>query len=484
MIDPDLGSRVLAAVKACRTAALAVVANSAWLPHEDLPELGTFHSVWPSFQQTLLGEREGPRKLGSLFGQSRDALHALAFRDVPELGELIDYVAGSTQLSDLMQIRLLDGTLMADESVRTAMTHIGAAQLALSVLTRADALGVDSDKELAAIWEQRERALLARSLSAQLVVPLITTELPVDDRLDLADGVWIERMDAKLQLARAPIGSAIHAVPSPLGGAARFAVVVDGVRLDNDPQWKRYLRQGTDGLPLETVDLLCQALRIVCAAATGYSQILLRPLDWADHWKHDLPALEEVSRLRRYPERLDNYGWLRAPEPVTHAELADLPVMFAGLLQAAPRVQLAARRLSQAAMRPDDEDRTLDACIGIEALVGEGRDELTHKMSLRSATVLAGTMRPSATYALVKAVYDYRSRIVHGDKDASKKSLIALSDSEKLPAAFVAMLLLRRLLVSVLTAPWTPKSADAALLECLGAEDLPPSSEEDGGGSV
>ena len=154
-------------------------------------------------------------------------------------------------------------------------------------MARADSLGIGSDPELTQLYEEREAALLAPSLDAELVVPLTLVDLEFEERLPVSEHVWIERMHDKLQIARALADTSIYAVPAPLAGAAVVAIVVRGLTVENSPRWKRQWRTGLDGLPLDVVEDVCSALRILSNAQVGYSQVIIRPVGWADRWTHD-----------------------------------------------------------------------------------------------------------------------------------------------------------------------------------------------------
>ena len=406
-----------------------------------------------------------------------------AYNDVPELVELLDYVQDYPDIADLFQFRMPDGSLNEGQDLREIMTRIGAAGLATSVMARADALAIGSDAELTQLYEELEAALLAPSLAAEVVVPLTIVDIEFEERLPVSEHVWIERMQDKLQLARAPVDSSIYAVPSPLAGAAVVAVVVDGLPLENSPHWKRQMRTGFEGLPLDVVEDVCAALRILSNnVQIGYSQVLVRPVGWADYWKHDLPALEEIGRLRRYSSALDHFGWLSKRVSIPAKELDDLSGVFARLRSAHPRVKLAAKRLSESALEPDEPDSAVDACIGIEALVGEEHDELVHRMALRAATALAPNSNPQVIYKAVKAAYDYRSAIVHGTEPSKKKQEVPLSGSGTVSARALARVLLKALLRSVLAADgaWTPATLDARLLASLERRALSETAEADG----
>jgi hypothetical protein len=116
------------------------------------------------------------------------------------------------------------------------------------------------------------------------------------------------------------------------------------------------------------------------------------------------------------------------------------------------------------------EDVLLDACIGIEALLGEQHDELVHRMGLRAATALAPhTMEAARAYDVLKKVYNHRSKIVHGTETTDPT--IAIGE-DKYSAKSVAVLLLRVLLRSHLASSpsWTPADLDTQLFKALNRE--------------
>jgi hypothetical protein len=477
MLNEELGAKVLSAAKASKAIALDYAATAKWMPRARLPKLGTYQGGWPSFSPSLVASDDGPRKLDDLFGLKRDSLVPFAYNDVPELVELVTYVQDHPDIAGLFQFRMPDGSLSPQQDVHEVMTSIGAAGLATSVMARADALGIGSDAELTQLYEEREAALLAPSLAVELVVPLTLVDIEHNrrspERLPVSEHVWIERMQDKLQLARAPVDSSIYAVPSPLAGAAVLAVVVDGLTVKNS-QWNRQRGTGFGGLPFDVVDDVCAALRIQSNAQIGYSQVLVRPVGWADHWKHDLPALEEIGRVRRYSPKLDHFGWLRRRVPIRASDLWDLQGVFARLRSAPPRVKLAAKRLSDSAMEPDEPDSAIDACIGIEALVGEEHDELVHRMALRAATALAPQYSPQVIYKAVRSAYNYRSAIVHGTEPSKKKQEVPLPSGGTVSARALAHYVLILLLRSVLgrNGGWTPATLDARLLDSLPKDPL------------
>jgi hypothetical protein len=69
-----------------------------------------------------------------------------------------------------------------------------------------------------------------------------------------------------------------------------------------------------------------------------------------------------------------------------------------------PNVHLAAQRAVRSVMRSDDEDKTLDATIGIVAppFGNNDRERLTHPMPQRAAATLAPAYSSETNYQVVK----------------------------------------------------------------------------------
>jgi hypothetical protein len=223
-------------------------------------------------------------------------------------------------------------------------------------------------------------------------------------------------------------------------------------------------------LYVREIEEVFQALEIASNQRVGYVQVLLRSRDWADSWLGNLPTVEKIGSPPRLPKELVDYGWNRKPKAINGSKLADVPALFSNLQATHPRGKLAARRLFQSSLRAANEDTLLDACIGIEALLGEEHDELVHRMGLRASVALVPSgIKAGLAYEILKKVYSHRSKIVHGTEP--KNSTISLRGKE-FSASSVAVFLLRVLLKSHLsqTPSWTPADLDKTLFEAIDGQ--------------
>jgi hypothetical protein len=123
-------------------------------------------------------------------------------------------------------------------------------------------------------------------------------------------------------------------------------------------------------------------------------------------------------------------------------------------------------------LRTNDEDRTLDATIGVEALLLDDSAELKYRMALRAAAALFDEYRPEAIFELARRVYDHRSEIAHG---SVKQKPTFKFDGQDLRSADIAPFLLRALLRSRLLSSnrWTKKDLEPRILAALSSYEPP-----------
>ncbi|HJP66419.1 MAG TPA: hypothetical protein VKA30_08970 [Actinomycetota bacterium] len=230
---------------------------------------------------------------------------------------------------------------------------------------------------------------------------------------------------------------------------------------------------------MDVVDRFFAALRIATGIETGYAQIVLRPIGWAEDYLGTLPPLIPGPVVRRYPPRFDDYGWLVKDRPVvTESQLTEVKDVFAALRDAAPQVLLATDRLNSAMLRSDEADSILDICIGLESLLtSDESTEVTHKLALRVAALLAlsdGSRPPADVFSSVKRIYKYRSRLVHGRADAAALAY-SQDRGERVVTVTLAREYLRQIIRTLLDYPkyLDPNLIDRDLIAASLGKDAP-----------
>jgi hypothetical protein len=473
-----LWALVLPAVQATREAARRYLAEEGKGRHVSgvhVPEFKVNAAGWPSTTSSLGLRAEGPPDLPTLFGRDKSTYNPIPFSEVPPLERLVDAVTADPSLRSRI-CQMAEFTQKDDG--KNFYYDYEASEVPLRIMARCEALGLESDDEVEQIYRELEMGLFAEVLVADIVVPLVLTKLELNSTLRVAPGVVLEPLSAEMQQARAPEWYGGSRGSPYVVAAATHAVVVENVSILNPGETERRIRMQTAELDLSAVEAVCEALAIVTGRETGYASVYVRPIGWADRWTYNLPAINHVKDLHRYPDQFDDGKWNKAGLEVSAADVAQLAVLTPRIMDGKPNLRLATRRYFQSFLRADDDDVTLDACIGIEALLGAGRDELTHRMALRAATVLS-TAEPrwpaSMAAKVLREVYAHRSAIVHGTQ--SKRQRMKVGDQDALTSSW-AVYLLRRLLMSNLTSesPWTAEQLDDRLLLVLDAQ-TPPAGE-------
>jgi len=88
-----------------------------------------------------------------------------------------------------------------------------------------------------------------------------------------------------------------------------------------------------------------------------------------------------------------------------------------------PRLFLTLERLNSSLVRPKEIDRIIDITIALEAMVQDGKDELSFKFALYNAfAAIAKPAERENAFELLRELYITRSEIVHGAKDGKKLS--------------------------------------------------------------
>jgi Apea-like HEPN len=162
----------------------------------------------------------------------------------------------------------------------------------------------------------------------------------------------------------------------------------------------RLLRKGDVGTPAiyekNHTPVLWQGVRMVNVLGNQQvRQFPLSPFQYYELSEHEIPPLKELSKalhqLRTGHAQVPLYG--------------DMAV--------------ALRRFNQSYNRGLPEDQIIDLTIALEgSLLADLRDELNYRLSLRGTALLApkGKWEPNKSQALLKAMYEIRSNIVHNGR--------------------------------------------------------------------
>mgnify|MGYP000574926758 CR=1 FL=1 len=285
-------------------------------------------------------------------------------------------------------------------------------------------------------------------LRGDIWVPILFCGFDTDTH-QLSESVEIQRIPEDVQLARASISTpGLGANDCVVSCATHALVFTDCFVKNRNDRGPRSVLGERAAYPRPIIETFFAALRACTCISTGYPQMFMVANGWVSHFKAHLPTVAGVS-VREYPVRFDDFWWLVESVPtVGETVLDDVTALFSDLMTLKNKaLQLACKRLNQCSLRSDEEDSVLDATIGLEALLNDGKHEMTHKIALRIAA-LFGLNDPKAerseVFRQMKKIYEFRSAIAHGSARLEKKREIKLTEETVAPAVQIATDFLRK----------------------------------------
>lgn len=409
---------------------------------------------WPSVSTAVISG--GPTDFAGPFGPTAGAQTQYAYDDVAELSEVIEYMLSDTNLVGRLNLGLTDEV--------DRFTKVGAGLFVTGILDRArHTVGREiSNGVIDELYLEVEPTLFLDRLPIDIVVPVVLTSFDIDDAVEIAPGLRIERMTDGLNRARNLEFLRNHDVNPFVANAATHAVVLASWEMPWPDPW--YHQESH--WPIDVIDRALRAIELADPKVVpGYAQILIRPLGWADRWKADLPPLLKGPTLIKHPPSFADVGWNTAGTHFDRECLDDAGSIFQRLDESPRPVSIAMRRLGSASLRGSFDDQIIDLCIGLEALCGD-RGEVTYKLKMRVAALLAITGRTGGRTTAdlmsgVKRIYDLRSRLVHGD-EAGKYGSVTFEDGSEVSTLDLLTELVRSAVLSILE---RPDLADLQLLD-------------------
>jgi hypothetical protein len=315
------------------------------------------------------------------------------------------------------------------------------------------------DARFEALWQELVPTVYQTHLSFSLWIPILFLRFSFKD-LSISETASIVRIPDELHLARSAVKAYGPGVHDSVLECATHALVLEGWTAPVDSRVQiQQLLSSADAYPKDDIERFFGALRVVTGHPTGYCQLLVEPTNWAVDWRADLPPLYGTS-VRSYPGFFEDYYWLTEHLPeLDMAEASACGSVFRGLAAADENsMKIAITRLNRCYCRDDEEDWLLDATIALEALLLDDQpQEMTHKLAMRAAVVSqfvpGQTQSAAEVFRDIKAVYKFRSAVVHGGHAKDKVRVISASQQEPLQTSEVARHHLRGVLRALVDHP-------------------------------
>jgi len=401
---------------------------------------------------------EAPKRHISVFGRRPGYGTEILYEELDGYSGMLNLVLRHPALHDYLAPPHLG------DDLRDHVLSVQVADLPLEMAERhIHSMGWELDeRQLGKSYEQMEAWWLQESLPVELLIPILAIQFG-QDVIKFSDGCRVEPLQEAEQLARWP-GQRGHGLEKVLA-MSTHVLVVPGLRFSNESALAWFV---TPGAPDESpqTDRFFQALAAVTETPSGYAQVVYRPLGWSSGYTAALPPLLSGPVVERFSRRLDR----TRSEPAQVLDTSDIDILrraYNGLGNDTP-TRLAAFRLRSADLREGEADRILDLCIGIEALVAGEPGDTTYKIAWRTAAVLAHRRveAPSEFINAMKAIYGYRSALVHGRSRRKVKPILVWG--QEWPHEPVARFVLRQLVLARIDDPsLTTDKVDRVLAEAL-----------------
>lgn len=336
--------------------------------------------------------------------------------------------------------------------------------------------GAFSPEWLKPYYREIERGIFDETLQVDILVPILMLAFDFDS-IWLNKKVALFKMNNEAQESRAYLQDLDPKVHWAAANVTSHAFLFKDYKLKNKGYW---------GIEEEILKLLKEndelinnyfaMLKVVTDFQTGYAQILINPTMWSFYFMAHLPTFIRKS-VRNYPSYFDDEFHKSIPV-VKVQQLEKLKQLQANQVTITnKRIKLALRRLNNCLLRDNEEDKILDAVIGLEALFGDSeKQEMTHKLALRAGII--STLDSENEYnsveimKAVKTIYSYRSAVAHGSKNVEKKRFLEIG-SKKITSVEFAIALLRNSIITLLENQkfLEPSKIDEELLLNIKTED-------------
>lgn len=277
--------------------------------------------------------------------------------------------------------------------------------------------------------------LYEEQLAVSICIPICFLEFEKNS-IQISNDIVIERMTKEFQISRYNANSFESIQENELVQCANFMIRIKCYMKNEKWDSLHNVISNYWVYPITLIDDLFAAIRIVVGCSTGYGQLLLEPIDWADKWTADLIPLYGtiILAFNRKETNIKKFGY--HIEKVNPLQIKEIQKVYNILSKKRKeenklfnKVFIAIQRLNRCMLRENNDDTALDAIIGIETLLsGDTHGEITYTISNRMSVVAAKLKEcpylPAEARKAMKNIYGFRSDIVHGRN--TKKGKISI----------------------------------------------------------
>jgi len=294
------------------------------------------------------------------------------------------------------------------------------------------------ENELQSFVAGKIRRYVAENLNISIYIPICLATFE-EDRIELAESIEIIKMSDEIQKSRQCTYTYESSKEDWVSACATHMIVLNNYHFKNAGDLSiNSATQNCHAYPLQEIDNIIAAIRIVTGYSIGYEQILAHPIGWIDSFHADLVPLYGAKAHFVNPKELEKM-WMNLPVSKVSCEQAHkIQQVYQNISKCEKdknkhNLIFALKRFNRCMLRNEVDDMATDATIGLEALLAGGtKGEITFTISSRIPVVFSHIKNeqftPSNCRSIMKKIYGYRSKIVHGGNLKEKEKYIEINN--------------------------------------------------------
>lgn len=291
----------------------------------------------------------------------------------------------------------------------------------------------DARKQMSSIVNECIGYYLDEILYIDICIPVCLAVFE-EDNIVLSDNIEIVRMTEQFQKSRQKACTYETVGEDWVAACATHMIILHNYYYNKVGGFSlNAVTQDYNYYPLQEIDKVFGIIRLVTGYRLGYEQILSRPISWMYDSCADLPVVYGAKAHFVHPSEIKKY-WMNMQVSVINKEQCKrIKELFLKYGECKEKIQFALSRYNRCMLRDDIDDMSTDACIGLESLLAGGtKGEITYTISNRIPIVFAniGTELYSASNCrmLMKKIYNFRSKIVHGGTLKENDKYVTIND--------------------------------------------------------
>lgn len=300
---------------------------------------------------------------------------------------------------------------------------------------------------------------IQEQLDIDIYVPICLVTFD-EDFIKLSEDIEITRISEEIQQSRHNTCVYESINENDTAACATHMIVIHNYHLENSGHLSiNSVAANYHQYPLHIIDDIMAALRIITGYTIGYCQLLMHPIKWIDGYHADLITLYG-AKTHFINSKESEKGWLWLPvSKVNHEQIIELQKLYKTINEyetgtKAKNLLFALKRFNRCLLRNEDDDMAIDATIGLEALLSGGtKGEITYTISNRIPIVFLYEKNdkylPTNCRGIMRKIYNYRSKIVHGGAIKEKDKYYEIND-EKIEIERITVDFLRYTLLFIL----------------------------------